>query len=100
MAVKNWAFLQDSTKDLWQIVFPGKEHAFSYSVLCSGECLSMGDWVQKGKEFQHIKILKNVTILKWRSFIVMIKGFSKNGERLYDKIKHKGMLKTENFVDP
>lgn len=30
----------------------------------------------------------------------MINGFSKNGERLYDKIKHKGMLKTENFVDP
>lgn len=99
MAVKNWVVLQDSKRHLGQILFPGKEHAFSYSLLCSGKCLSMGDWVQKGKEFQYIKMLKNVTISKWWSFIVMMKGFSKNGERLYDKMKE-GMLNTENFVDP
>lgn len=30
----------------------------------------------------------------------MMKGFSKNDERLYDKMKQKEMLNTENFVDP
>lgn len=62
MAVKSWTVFQGSKRDLGKILFPEKEYAFSYSLLCSGKCLSMGDGVQKGKEFQHIKILKNVTI--------------------------------------